>query len=323
VTFGFVDRRSIQLSYGRVAAILERELAPQAETLGVGMVERNTAEGGSGTLERVARRRGFGLCVPGLPCRFGVWTPKLAAHRSTWPRSLWVAGACRCPPSALRAWSQPGDGSPEADQAAVLADRGARRRAAHRAGRADEAGSPGGPEGMRRRCPAALAEQRLSLATRRKGTRTERGHVYRVDEDRYFIQHDVEEPFPIADASLDWCYSEHLIEHLTSEQGISWLADMRRLLKPGGFVRISTPDLRKYASRSSGTQRSRQDSGPRRFDGGRFGTAQRPRSPAWTSLHVRMRATTWKSKGTELALGSKRAGRAALNFTPDVQRGSG
>jgi predicted SAM-dependent methyltransferase len=80
-----------------------------------------------------------------------------------------------------------------------------------------------------------------------KETRTERGHVYRIEEDRYFIQHDVEEPFPIADASLDWCYSEHLIEHLTSEQGIAWLADMRRLLKPGGFVRVSTPDLRRYA----------------------------------------------------------------------------
>jgi predicted SAM-dependent methyltransferase len=79
------------------------------------------------------------------------------------------------------------------------------------------------------------------------GTTTETGRVYRIEEDRYFIQHDVEAPFPIVDASLDWCYSEHLIEHLTEEQGIAWLADMRRMLKPGGFVRVSTPDLRKYA----------------------------------------------------------------------------
>jgi predicted SAM-dependent methyltransferase len=79
------------------------------------------------------------------------------------------------------------------------------------------------------------------------GNRTAPGRVYRIAEDRFFIQHDVEEPFPIEDESLDWCYSEHLIEHLTLEQGIAWLADMRRLLKPAGFVRVSTPDLRKYA----------------------------------------------------------------------------
>ena len=71
--------------------------------------------------------------------------------------------------------------------------------------------------------------------------------MYRVEEDRYFIQHHVAEPFPIENESLDWCYSEHLIEHLPPELGVAWLADMRRLLKPGGFVRVSTPDLRKYA----------------------------------------------------------------------------
>ena len=74
------------------------------------------------------------------------------------------------------------------------------------------------------------------------------GHVYRVGDDRYFLQHDVPEPFPIEDESLDWCYSEHFIEHLTLEDGIAWLADARRMLKPGGFVRVSTPDLRKYAA---------------------------------------------------------------------------
>jgi predicted SAM-dependent methyltransferase len=76
--------------------------------------------------------------------------------------------------------------------------------------------------------------------------RTVPGRVYRVEEDRFFIQHDIPEPFPIEDESLDLAYSEHLIEHVPLEQGIAWLADMRRLLKPGGRVRVSTPDLRKY-----------------------------------------------------------------------------
>src|SRR5215212_2601729 len=77
--------------------------------------------------------------------------------------------------------------------------------------------------------------------------RTEPGRVYRVAEDRFFIQHEVPQPFPIEDESLSWCYSEHFIEHLTLADGIAWLADMHRLLEPGGFVRVSTPDLRKYA----------------------------------------------------------------------------
>ncbi len=76
--------------------------------------------------------------------------------------------------------------------------------------------------------------------------RTAPGRVYRIDDDRFFLQHEVPKPFPIEDGSLDWCYSEHFIEHLTLADGIAWLADMRRLLRPGGFVRLSTPDLRKY-----------------------------------------------------------------------------
>jgi predicted SAM-dependent methyltransferase len=77
--------------------------------------------------------------------------------------------------------------------------------------------------------------------------RTAPGSIYRVAEDRFFLQHEVPDPFPIADESLDWCYAEHFIEHLTPEHGIAWLAEMRRILRPGGFVRVSTPDLRKYA----------------------------------------------------------------------------
>jgi predicted SAM-dependent methyltransferase len=65
--------------------------------------------------------------------------------------------------------------------------------------------------------------------------------------ERYFLQHDALEPFPIADEALEVCYSEHFIEHFELDKGIAWLAEMRRVLRPGGFVRVITPDLRKYA----------------------------------------------------------------------------
>src|SRR5690348_4800131 len=49
--------------------------------------------------------------------------------------------------------------------------------------------------------------------------------------------------FPLPDASFDYVMSEHTIEHLTLEQADSMLAECHRVLKPGGKVRIATPDL--------------------------------------------------------------------------------
>jgi predicted SAM-dependent methyltransferase len=48
---------------------------------------------------------------------------------------------------------------------------------------------------------------------------------------------------PLADGSVAFIYSEHLIEHLTLDEGLAHFAECRRLLKPGGVLRIATPDL--------------------------------------------------------------------------------
>jgi len=50
--------------------------------------------------------------------------------------------------------------------------------------------------------------------------------------------------FPFRAETFDRIYSEHLIEHLTCSQGRRMLAECFRVLKPGGRIRISTPDLR-------------------------------------------------------------------------------
>lgn len=50
--------------------------------------------------------------------------------------------------------------------------------------------------------------------------------------------------FPFRPATFDRIYSEHLIEHLTYPQGRMMLEECFRVLKPGGRIRISTPDLR-------------------------------------------------------------------------------
>jgi len=62
----------------------------------------------------------------------------------------------------------------------------------------------------------------------------------------YFLLHDATQRFPIEDGVFDRVYSEHFLEHLTLAEGIDWLREMRRLLKVGGVLRISTPDLGRY-----------------------------------------------------------------------------
>jgi predicted SAM-dependent methyltransferase len=80
----------------------------------------------------------------------------------------------------------------------------------------------------------------------RGGREAEVGRLSLVDGDLYFFRHDSTEPYPVANGSFDWAYSEHFIEHLTLEEGIAWLSEIGRLLRPGGLVRVTTPDLGRY-----------------------------------------------------------------------------
>jgi predicted SAM-dependent methyltransferase len=50
-------------------------------------------------------------------------------------------------------------------------------------------------------------------------------------------------PFPLPDASFDLIYGEHMIEHLSWEDGQRMLAECQRVLRPGGRLRLATPDL--------------------------------------------------------------------------------
>lgn len=49
--------------------------------------------------------------------------------------------------------------------------------------------------------------------------------------------------FPFGDNTFDYIFSEHLIEHLDIKKGIFSLKECFRVLKPGGKIRISTPNL--------------------------------------------------------------------------------
>lgn len=57
------------------------------------------------------------------------------------------------------------------------------------------------------------------------------------------MQLDLTQPLPWPDGSVDGIYSEHFIEHLSQAQGIGLLLQCRRVLRPGGVIRVATPDL--------------------------------------------------------------------------------
>jgi predicted SAM-dependent methyltransferase len=57
---------------------------------------------------------------------------------------------------------------------------------------------------------------------------------------------DATKRFPFEDGSLHYIFSEHVIEHLTYDEGKFMMAEAYRVLAPGGKMRISTPDLMQF-----------------------------------------------------------------------------
>ncbi len=51
---------------------------------------------------------------------------------------------------------------------------------------------------------------------------------------------------PFEDNSVDVVYHSHLIEHLDKDVAKKFLIEIKRVLKPGGIIRISTPDFERY-----------------------------------------------------------------------------
>ncbi len=54
---------------------------------------------------------------------------------------------------------------------------------------------------------------------------------------------DANDPFPFDDATVDRIHTEHMIEHVDHPVGTHMLAECFRILKPGGRLRILTPDF--------------------------------------------------------------------------------
>ena len=57
------------------------------------------------------------------------------------------------------------------------------------------------------------------------------------------FNHDLRNGVPALDESLELVYHSHMLEHLSYADGISFLKECFRVLKPGGKMRVLVPDI--------------------------------------------------------------------------------
>lgn len=58
------------------------------------------------------------------------------------------------------------------------------------------------------------------------------------------VRMDVRRGLSYADGSASAVYTSHMIEHMSRWQALRLLGECRRVLEPGGIIRMATPDLR-------------------------------------------------------------------------------
>lgn len=54
---------------------------------------------------------------------------------------------------------------------------------------------------------------------------------------------DATRSFPFGDAVFDYIFTEHMIEHIPYVDALRMLTECRRVIKPSGRIRITTPDI--------------------------------------------------------------------------------
>jgi SAM-dependent methyltransferase len=70
---------------------------------------------------------------------------------------------------------------------------------------------------------------------------------------------DATEPWPFEDGALDVVYADNMIEHVPLEAGRRMFAEAFRCLRPGGVIRLVTPDLGKHVELYLAGSRSVED----------------------------------------------------------------
>lgn len=81
-----------------------------------------------------------------------------------------------------------------------------------------------------------------------------------LPKDRQTVYMDATQPFPFENNTFDYIFSEHMIEHISFLEGEFMLKECYRVLKPGGALRIATPNLQflidLYSENKTATQQN-------------------------------------------------------------------
>jgi len=64
-----------------------------------------------------------------------------------------------------------------------------------------------------------------------------------VDVSKGAVYLDATKPLPFPDETFDFVFSEHMIEHIPIAAAQSLCSECARILRPGGVLRVATPDL--------------------------------------------------------------------------------
>jgi predicted SAM-dependent methyltransferase len=73
------------------------------------------------------------------------------------------------------------------------------------------------------------------------------------------VRLDATQAFPLPDASFSFVFSEHMIEHVPVAGARRMLAECYRVLRPGGRIRLATPDLARVVRIHAATDPTSQD----------------------------------------------------------------
>lgn len=63
---------------------------------------------------------------------------------------------------------------------------------------------------------------------------------------------DITKPLPFSNDHADYLYASHVFEHLTVHEGLRFLQECHRVLKPVGIVRLVVPTLGRITDRAHG-----------------------------------------------------------------------
>jgi len=105
---------------------------------------------------------------------------------------------------------------------------------------------------------------------------------------------DASKPFPLPDGSIHYIASEHVIEHLSYEDGNVMLAESFRVLAPGGKVRVATPNLLRFIELF---QKDRSEPA-RVFAEGKLAWHEWPKEPPSAAIILNLQLSSWGHKFT-------------------------